>query len=64
MMYSAPPRAANLLDQRFVLQGEQRFELKCSLMLAEHGVYLADLAPETFQHICHHLRSEAMQEPT
>jgi hypothetical protein len=64
MSPSAAVRPANLLDQRFApASGAAPFELQCSMMLAEHGVYLSDLAPEAFIHICDYLRGEAMPEP-
>ena len=64
MSASATARPANLLDQRFAPHsGATPFELKCSMMLAEHGVYLSDLAPEAFVHICDYLRGESMPDP-
>lgn len=57
-------RPANLLDQRVKhsahappLNGHQGFELQGALMLADHGVYLADLAPEILSNICERLRA-------
>lgn len=68
-MLSAPAsRPPNLLDQRFVpRQPPQRatncadaFELQCSLMLAENGVYLSDLAPDTLSQVFERLRARHM----
>ena len=57
-------RPANLLDQRLKhgahvppLNRHQGFELQCALMLAGHGVYLADLGPEILSNICERLRA-------
>lgn len=63
MTQPLPIRPANLLDQRFAMPAaEESFEVKCSMMLADHGVFLSDLAPEAFVHICDHLRKEPIPE--
>ena len=63
MLMHTPPRSANLLDQRFLRPPiDGAFELRCSLMLASQGVYLADVTPEAFIHICKLLHTEEMQQ--